>query len=189
MGVASSIDVTEEQQKTILSLLGNYLPGVTAWVYGSRAKWTSRPSSDLDLLVFTAPDQSNQVSELREAFEESSLPFRVDLFVWEEVPDSFREEIKQNHVVLSPDKTTRTYLSWPEVPFSCAVQVNPKVKLVRGETYPFVDMAAVNAYSGNVHATNEREFKGGGSRFLDGDTLMARITPCFEVVPLFWTVR
>ena len=180
MGVTSSIDVTEEQRKTIQSLLGNYLPGVTAWVYGSRAKWTSRPSSDLDLLVFADPNQSRQVSDLREALEESNLPFRVDLFVWDEVPKTFREEIKKNHVILSPKFSARTNANWPEVPFSCAVQVNPKVELIRGETYPFVDMAAVNANSRVVHAAIQREFKGGGSRFLDGDTLMARITPCLE---------
>ena len=34
---------------------------------------------------------------------------------------------------------------WQEMPFSQAVQVNPKTRLTRGETYPFVDMAAVTA--------------------------------------------
>ncbi len=69
---------------------------------------------------------------------------------------------------------------WQEVPFSQAVQVNPKVHLTSGEIYSFVDMAAVNTQSRNVHASEERRFKGGGSRFQNGDTLMARITPCLE---------
>ncbi|WP_148307620.1 nucleotidyltransferase family protein [endosymbiont of unidentified scaly snail isolate Monju] len=38
------------------------------------------PWSDLDLVVFAGPAQKNVVAELREAFEENELPFRVDLF-------------------------------------------------------------------------------------------------------------
>ena len=69
-------------------------------MYGSRVKWTSRPQSDLDLVVFATPEQRPQVGDLREAFEESNLPFRVDLFVWDDVPDSFRKQIQEEHVVL-----------------------------------------------------------------------------------------
>ena len=56
----------------------------------------------------------------------------------------------------------------------------PAVRLERGGVYPFVDMAAVNADSRSAYPPEERPFKGSGSRFQDGDTLMARITPCLE---------
>ena len=69
---------------------------------------------------------------------------------------------------------------WREVPFSEAVWINPQVRLKRGAVYPFVDMAAVSADSRSTHSVGEREFKGSGSRFQSGDTLMARITPCLE---------
>ncbi len=100
MGVDADIDITTEDCKTVLALLQRHLPGTTAWVYGSRVKWTSRPQSDLDLVVFATPEQRRQVGDLREAFEESNLPFRVDLFVWDDVPDSFRKQIQEEHVVL-----------------------------------------------------------------------------------------
>ena len=69
---------------------------------------------------------------------------------------------------------------WSEAPFSEAVLVNPPARLERGTTYPFVDMAAVNRDSRSVYPSEERVFKGSGSRFQSGDTLMARITPCLE---------
>ena len=100
MGVDQAIDITAAERKIILELLDRYLPGTPAWVYGSRVKWTSRPKSDLDLVVFATPQQQRQVGDLREAFEESNLPFRVDLFVWDEAPESFREQIETEHVVL-----------------------------------------------------------------------------------------
>ena len=102
MGVVPAIDITEEECSTVLALLERHLPGTTAWVYGSRAKRTARLQSDLDLVVFATPEQRRQVGDLREAFEESNLPFRVDLFVWDDVPESFR---KAEHVVLAPGQS------------------------------------------------------------------------------------
>ena len=112
MGVDRTIDITAGQRKIILALLERHLPGTEAWVYGSRAKWTSRPQSDLDLVVFATPEQRRGVGNLREAFEESDLPFRVDLFVWDEVPETFRDRIEAEHVVLTaapkPRKSTNS---------------------------------------------------------------------------------
>ena len=95
-----AIDITAEQRKTVLALLARHLPNTMAWVYGSRVKWAARPESDLDLVVFAKPEQERRVSDLREAFEESNLAFRVDLFVWDEVPEQFRKHIEAEHVVL-----------------------------------------------------------------------------------------
>ena len=69
---------------------------------------------------------------------------------------------------------------WTELSFSQAVQVNPTTPLKKGEDYPFVDMAAVNPDSRSAYQSEIRPFKGSGSRFQHGDTLMARITPCLE---------
>ncbi len=69
---------------------------------------------------------------------------------------------------------------WTTMPFDQAVLVNPSVRLERGEVYPFVDMKAVDPGTRSVGPSEERSFKGGGSRFCHGDTLMARITPCLE---------
>ena len=70
------------------------------WVYGSRIKGTTRAQSDLDMVVFTAHGQETPVSNLKEALEESNLPFRLDLFSWGEVPENFRDTIQKEHVVL-----------------------------------------------------------------------------------------
>ena len=69
---------------------------------------------------------------------------------------------------------------WRVMPFSEAVVINPRIRLERGATYPFVSMAAVDANSQWAYAERRREYSGGGSRFQHEDTLMARITPCLE---------
>jgi type I restriction enzyme, S subunit len=96
-----AIDITTEQRKALLVLLRSFIPGVAVWAYGSRVKWTSRPNSDLDLVVFTSPEKRSLVSELKDELAESSnIPFLVDLHVWDEIPDRFREIIRKEYVVV-----------------------------------------------------------------------------------------
>ena len=122
MGLDRPIDITAEQRKIVLALLQRHLPNTTAWVYGSRAKWTSSPQSDLDLVVFATPEQNGRVSYLREALEESSLPFRVDLFVWDTVPEQFRKHIKRDHVALAVEDKRVVEGGWRETTLGHVVE-------------------------------------------------------------------
>ena len=94
MGMNRTIDISDDQRETIVALLERHLPGTTVWAYGSRVTGRARPSSDLDLVAFATASESRAVGDLREAFEDSNLPFRVDLFVWDEIPESFRKNIE-----------------------------------------------------------------------------------------------
>jgi len=64
--------------------------------------------------------------------------------------------------------------------FADFVEINPKVSLVKGKAYPFVDMGMVTPGSRYVLTADRREYKAGGAKFCSGDTLFARITPCLE---------
>lgn len=41
------------------------------------------------MVVFAGSGQRRQVGDLREALEQSDFPFRVDLFVWDDMPEGF----------------------------------------------------------------------------------------------------
>lgn len=112
MGIARAIDITAEEHRTILALLARHLPGTVAWAFGSRTKWSGTPRSDLDLVVFATPEQQQQVNDLREAFEECNLPLRVDLSVWDDIPDSFRGQIEAEHVPMSGVATSSAHQDW-----------------------------------------------------------------------------
>ena len=98
--MTDAIDISVGDHKLVLGLLKQHLPNVAVWAYGSRVKWTARPQSDLDLVAFVSCEQKAAVFNLREALEESSLPFPVDLFIWDELPESFQKRIEAEHVVL-----------------------------------------------------------------------------------------
>lgn len=57
--------------------------------------------------------------------------------------------------------------------------INPRVPLKQGNEYSFVEMKDLNATFKYVSPSAKRELKG-GSKFQNGDTLFARITPCLE---------
>lgn len=68
---------------------------VEVYVFGSRAKNTARPLSDLDLCLKKDYDKST-VRKLQDAFEESNLPFKVDVVVWSEISESFQKHIEKD---------------------------------------------------------------------------------------------
>jgi type I restriction enzyme S subunit len=68
---------------------------------------------------------------------------------------------------------------WHEVPLPEAIEVNPPRPLRKGSVVPYLDMANMPTRSARALEVVEREF-GSGMRFKNGDTLVARITPCLE---------
>lgn len=100
MALKKSIDIVAGDLKILRQLLSGYLPDTAVRAFGSRVKGTSRPDSDLDLVVFATPQQKSHVHQLKEALDESNLPFRVDLLVWDEISEEFRENIKEQFFVL-----------------------------------------------------------------------------------------
>ena len=100
----NNIDLTAAQRKEVAALLQRYLPDTEVWAYGSRVKFTAKPHSDLNMVAFASKEQSQAIANLRGAFEESYLPFRVDLFVWDEVPEGFHRNIEEARVVVQKKK-------------------------------------------------------------------------------------
>lgn len=100
MDLANTIALTPEQRQIVLALVQKHLPDTTVWAYGSRVKGTARPHSDLDLAAFATPQQQAAIADLQEAFDESDLPFRVDLLVWHELPEQFHQTIAADYVVV-----------------------------------------------------------------------------------------
>lgn len=59
------------------------------------------------------------------------------------------------------------------------INVNPSIKLEKGVAAPYLEMKNMPTFSARVVGWVLREFSS-GMRFNNGDTLMARITPCLE---------
>ncbi len=60
-----------------------------------------------------------------------------------------------------------------------AVHVNPQRVLKKGAIAPYLDMKNLPTQGHSAEEVIQREF-GSGTKFINGDTLLARITPCLE---------
>jgi type I restriction enzyme, S subunit len=70
--------------------------------------------------------------------------------------------------------------NWEATEIGERFSVNPQRQLLRGTVTPFVPMDALPTNAREIERVEEREFKGSGQKFRNGDTLVARITPCLE---------
>ena len=68
---------------------------------------------------------------------------------------------------------------WTVCPLPECVDINPSRVLKKGAIAPYLDMANVPTHAARVDNVVPRAF-GSGSKFINGDTLLARITPCLE---------
>ena len=100
--MTSPIQIREQDKRILDAILTAIVPGIRLWVYGSRVKGTARPTSDLDLVLFLPAGRLAQLAVLREALEESSLPFRVDLHIWDALPADIQRHIEAQHVQYRP---------------------------------------------------------------------------------------
>jgi len=95
------IDLTLEQNRILFAILDRVVPSYPVRVFGSRWKHEGRADSDLDLvLVGEEKVPLATMAELRLAFEESDLPFTVDVSDWNRLTPEFRKVIDKGYGVL-----------------------------------------------------------------------------------------
>jgi len=95
------IDVSERHLETIKGILAEYAGGCEVRAFGSRINGTATKHSDLDLaIVGNGKLERRTKMLLREAFEESDLPFRVDVIDYNAVSESFRAIIDNDYQVV-----------------------------------------------------------------------------------------
>lgn len=111
--MTSFIDLNPRSLWTVERILADHVPHCEVRAYGSRAKWEAKDYSDLDLAVVgDGPTDTRILGDLREAFEESDLPIRVDVVDWHTIGDAFRSRIEPDSVVI---QHFRYQKSWPSV--------------------------------------------------------------------------
>ncbi|MDI3262416.1 MAG: restriction endonuclease subunit S [Fulvimonas sp.] len=85
---------------------------------------------------------------------------------------------------LFPDRLVESELGeipegWESAPASKLIEFNPPESLRKGTEAPYIEMAALPTIGSWPEPPVLRPF-GSGMRFRNGDTLLARITPCLE---------
>ncbi len=98
-----TVDVPAGALDAVLRTLAEHVPDRDVRVMGSRASGRARPFSDFDLVIMgDEPSDLRTLGGLRDAFDESSLPFTVDIIEWASASEAFRRVITQEARPLRP---------------------------------------------------------------------------------------
>ena len=97
----AQIDIRPDHWAIVRDILQRHVPQYAVWAFGSRAKWTAKEYSDLDLAIITeSPLPLATSAALAEDFSESDLPWKVDIVDWAETSEKFRQIIERDRVVV-----------------------------------------------------------------------------------------
>jgi len=94
------IHMEDRHWKMVQDILAKYPYMFCA--FGSRVQGNPRPLSDLDLCFFE-DIPGNILSHIREDFEESRLPFEVDIVDWNACDSAFQSMIKKDLILIQGD--------------------------------------------------------------------------------------
>ena len=86
--------VEQRHQDILIKIISSFLPTAAIYLYGSRARNDARGGSDIDLAIDAGSSVDwHVIALIKEAIEESTIPFFVDITDINEVSDDFKNEI------------------------------------------------------------------------------------------------
>jgi predicted nucleotidyltransferase len=95
------IDLAPHHLEKVRTILRKHVPHCEVRAFGSRVGCNAKGYSDLDLAVVASGKLSDDaLRHLKEAFEESDLPFRVDVLDWHATSPDFRDVIEKEYEVI-----------------------------------------------------------------------------------------
>jgi predicted nucleotidyltransferase len=100
------INILPEHLEVIHNILQRHVPCCEVRVFGSRITDTAKKYSDLDLTLVGKDKLSDDILySLKEDFQESDIPFRVEVLDWHAISKEFQCVIEKKYEILQePDR-------------------------------------------------------------------------------------
>lgn len=98
----NNLFLEEKYLKILTEIFDKYCPNATVVAYGSRIKNEAHSGSDLDLAIINFDEEEEEYSlfDIRQAIHDSNIPFLVDIFILDTLPESFQKEINKENIVI-----------------------------------------------------------------------------------------
>jgi type I restriction enzyme S subunit len=95
------IEIEARDWAIIQNLLVTHMAGWQVWAFGSRARRTAKPFSDLDIAVLApTPLSLEQLAGINDAFDSSDLTIKVDVVDLQAVNAAFKAVIDSHKLRL-----------------------------------------------------------------------------------------
>ncbi|WP_432633738.1 nucleotidyltransferase domain-containing protein [Brachyspira sp.] len=95
------IAVSLEEFEIIIKILNAHIKKGKVYAFGSRYKNNNRKFSDFDIAIDTGEKLSFEfLNLLKDAFEESDLPYRVDIIDYNNISDKFKKIVDGGNEII-----------------------------------------------------------------------------------------
>jgi len=95
METEKNIIIDQQFLPLVKQILDNFLPNKKVWAFELKEQ---DKNDDLFLVAFEV--ENNEITEVAKAFEASSFPHKVNLLIWEKLPEDLQVKIKHNFLEL-----------------------------------------------------------------------------------------
>jgi predicted nucleotidyltransferase len=99
----NDVFIGNKSLKELRSIIKKLYPKAIIWAYGSRVGYDANNvhnGSDLDLAIKDFGQDNHNIFELREAFQESNIPFLIDVLELNSLPTNFKKEVEKKYIVI-----------------------------------------------------------------------------------------
>ena len=164
--------LNEQELLRIKAVFASHKEIATVIVFGSRALNTFQPASDIDLAL-KGEINSGILAQVKGELEELATPYFFDVVDYGDISNpEFKAHIDRHGKIF--------YLrGWREMKLGDVAKVNPPETIAKRTFAKCVAMEGINPFTRKISKYELKEFNG-GMKFRNGDTLLARITPCLE---------
>lgn len=171
--------LSEAQLREIINFIAQYPEVETAVLFGSRALGTYKEASDVDIALQGEKVNFSLAAKMKFNIEEDTyLPFFFDFIAYPGITnDELKKHIDDKGIVIF--RRGAGGGEWQEMTLEAVAHINPTESLSKGAMAKKVAMTDIQSFTKKV-ATYSVEPYNGGMKFRNGDTLVARITPCLE---------
>ena len=92
--------VEEDVKQKIISLVSALVPNAKIYLFGSRARKTHGPRSDIDIALDAGHELERvMVGEVRDILNASNIPYKIDVVDFYGVSDDMRQFIDKEKIV------------------------------------------------------------------------------------------
>lgn len=90
------IDLEIKYIDFIKETISQYLQNCKIYIFGSRTKGTARKYSDIDIALDCKDLNENILLKIKNHFEDSTLPYEVDILDLNNISETFKKHIENN---------------------------------------------------------------------------------------------
>jgi uncharacterized protein len=92
--------VNKRYKDILIAIIKKHVPECKIFLFGSRAKGTHQPTSDIDIALHCNNEiEFNVIGKIKEDVEESVIPFFVDIVDINAVSDEMKQQIKNDGIL------------------------------------------------------------------------------------------